>query len=98
MRAATRPAAKLVYHGKFAEARAALPAIPEEQLAKTLVHERVHVEDLRGGMPYPSSYNAASAAETCVGRGYRQLVVGQRAVSQPGEGQEKFRRWAEAFD
>ncbi len=35
----------------------------EEQLAKTLVHERVHVEDLRGGMPYPSTYDAASAAE-----------------------------------
>lgn len=36
----------------------------EGQLAKTLVHERVHVEDLRGGMPYPSGYDAASAAET----------------------------------
>lgn len=35
----------------------------EEQLAKTLVHERVHVEDLRGGMPYPRTYDAASAAE-----------------------------------
>ncbi len=35
----------------------------EEQLAKTLVHERVHVEDLRAGMPYPSTYDAASAAE-----------------------------------
>lgn len=36
----------------------------EEQLAKTLVHERVHVEDLRAGMPYPSTYNAQSEAET----------------------------------
>ena len=35
----------------------------EEQLAKTLVHERVHVEDLRAGMPYPSTYDALSAAE-----------------------------------
>lgn len=35
----------------------------EEQLAKTLVHERVHVEDLRGGMPYPRGYDAQSAAE-----------------------------------
>lgn len=35
----------------------------EEQLAKTLVHERVHVDDLRGGMPYPKGYDAESAAE-----------------------------------
>ncbi len=35
----------------------------EEQLAKTLVHERVHVEDLRRGMPYPKTYNEGSAAE-----------------------------------
>lgn len=35
----------------------------EGQLAKTLVHERVHVEDLRAGMPYPRGYDAQSAAE-----------------------------------
>jgi hypothetical protein len=39
----------------------------EEQLAKTLVHERYHVGQLQAGMPYPdpsSSYDAASSWET----------------------------------
>jgi hypothetical protein len=27
----------------------------EEQLARTLYHERFHVEQLRGGMPYPTN-------------------------------------------
>lgn len=36
----------------------------EEQLAKTLVHEQYHVGQLQAGMPYPSSYDAASSCET----------------------------------
>lgn len=35
----------------------------EEQLAKTLVHEQWHVSQLLAGLPYPATYNAASAAE-----------------------------------
>jgi hypothetical protein len=35
----------------------------DEQLTKTLVHERVHVEDLRNGMPYPRSYDAGAEWE-----------------------------------
>ncbi|MER6363582.1 RHS repeat-associated core domain-containing protein [Kitasatospora sp. NPDC001527] len=35
----------------------------EEQLAKTLVHEKYHVDDLRGGMPYPSTYDAQHSFE-----------------------------------
>lgn len=35
----------------------------EEHLAKTLVHERVHVEDLREGMSYPSGYDGGSSWE-----------------------------------
>jgi hypothetical protein len=36
----------------------------EEELAKTLVHEQYHVQQLRAGMPYPESYDATSVAET----------------------------------
>jgi uncharacterized protein YukE len=43
-----------LYRGAFAN---------EEQLAKTLFHEQFHVGQLQAGMPYPASYNAASAWE-----------------------------------
>jgi RHS repeat-associated protein len=36
----------------------------EEQLARTLVHERKHVEDLRNGAPYPPDYDAGNIWET----------------------------------
>ncbi|MFI5792545.1 RHS repeat domain-containing protein [Streptomyces sp. NPDC051677] len=36
----------------------------EEQLARTLVHERKHVEDLRNGAPYPKDYDAGNIWET----------------------------------
>jgi hypothetical protein len=35
----------------------------EEQLAKTLYHERLHVDDLRNGAPYPETYDAGSKWE-----------------------------------
>jgi hypothetical protein len=35
----------------------------EQQLAKTLYHERVHVDDLRNGAPYPETYDAGSKWE-----------------------------------
>jgi hypothetical protein len=36
----------------------------EETLAKTLVHEQFHVDQLDGGMTYPSSYDPNSSFET----------------------------------
>lgn len=35
----------------------------EEQLARTLAHERFHVDQIRSGMGYPTSYDASNAWE-----------------------------------
>jgi hypothetical protein len=35
----------------------------EEQLARTLAHERFHVDQIRAGMGYPTTYNAANEWE-----------------------------------
>lgn len=35
----------------------------EEQLARTLAHERFHVDQIRSGMGYPRSYDAGNAWE-----------------------------------
>jgi uncharacterized protein YaeQ len=36
----------------------------EEQLARTLAHEKFHVEQLRSGMGYPTEYDSANIWET----------------------------------
>ncbi|MER5778291.1 polymorphic toxin-type HINT domain-containing protein [Streptomyces sp. NPDC002039] len=36
----------------------------EEQLARTLAHERFHVDQIRSGMGYPNDYNSGNAWET----------------------------------
>ena len=36
----------------------------EEQLARTLAHERFHVEQIRGGMGYPTDYDSGNAWES----------------------------------
>jgi hypothetical protein len=38
--------------------------LSEEQLARTLVHERYHVQQLNSGMGYPETYDAGNAWET----------------------------------
>jgi hypothetical protein len=38
--------------------------LSEEQLARTLVHERYHVGQLDSGMGYPETYDAGNAWET----------------------------------
>lgn len=38
--------------------------INEEQLARTLAHERFHVEQIRSGMGYPTDYDSGNAWET----------------------------------
>jgi hypothetical protein len=35
----------------------------EEQLARTLVHEKFHVDQIRDGMGYPDSYDAGNMWE-----------------------------------
>jgi hypothetical protein len=35
----------------------------EQQLARTLAHERFHVDQIRGGMGYPKTYDAGNAWE-----------------------------------
>lgn len=55
LRGSTAPDQSItLYRGAFQD---------EEQLAKTLVHEQWHVAQLQAGLPYPASYDAASAAE-----------------------------------
>jgi hypothetical protein len=36
----------------------------EEELARTLAHERFHVDQIRGGMGYPETYDAGNAWES----------------------------------
>jgi hypothetical protein len=36
----------------------------EEQLARTLTHERFHVDQIRSGMGYPTTYDAGNAWES----------------------------------
>jgi hypothetical protein len=38
--------------------------VNEEQLARTLAHERYHVDQIRGGMGYPKDYDSGNAWET----------------------------------
>ncbi|MFJ2648402.1 hypothetical protein ACIO1C_16895 [Streptomyces sp. NPDC087420] len=35
----------------------------EQQLARTLVHERFHVDQIRSGMGYPKTYDSGNARE-----------------------------------